>query len=51
MMCISVDLPEPDGPGDRDELALADHHRNLRERADLQRTGAVDLLLPVLPTP
>ena len=23
-MCISVDLPEPDGPGDGDELARLD---------------------------
>ena len=33
-MCIRVDLPEPDGPGDGDELALLDVQVRAAQRAD-----------------
>ena len=34
MMCISVDLPEPDGPHDGDELAALQVDGHSGERVD-----------------
>ena len=42
-MCISVDLPEPDGPDDRDELAFLDAQRDVAQRGDLELAVRVDL--------
>ena len=43
MMCISVDLPEPDGPHDREHLAFADLQVDAAERVDLDLAQHVAL--------
>ena len=42
-MCISVDLPEPEGPGRRDELAWLDVERDAAKRVDLDLADLVGL--------
>ena len=42
-MCISVDLPEPDGPGDRDELAGLDVDAGATQCADRDLADVVGL--------
>ena len=39
-----VDLPEPDGPDDEDELALLDHERDTVERDDVRLVDLADVL-------
>ena len=43
MQCISVDLPEPDGPMIGGELAALELDRDAVERAHLGLAGAVGL--------
>ena len=47
MMFMKVDLPEPDGPHDGDELALGDVDADAGERTHLGVAQAVDLLQPL----
>ena len=42
-MCISVDLPEPDGPGDRDELSLFDVQIGAAQRAHRDLADVIGL--------
>ena len=42
-MCISVDLPEPDGPVMATNSSVLDAQRHVAQRGDLERAGRVDL--------
>ena len=43
MTLRNVVLPEPEGPGDRDELARLNRQAEIAQRVRLEQLGAVDL--------